>query len=70
MYSNIYNILCNNCGTMFQNFHFDGYVLEIWNQFVLTGVDTQIVVSLIQLIAQQLKNNNLDIILAVPPSRG
>ncbi|CAD1472201.1 unnamed protein product [Heterotrigona itama] len=53
-----------------KNFHFDGYVLEIWNQFVLTGVDTQIVVSLIQLIAQQLKNYNLDIILAVPPSRG
>lgn len=53
-----------------KNFHFDGYVLEIWNQFVLTGVDTQIVVALIQFIAHQLKNNNLDTILAVPPSRG
>ncbi|KOC66080.1 Chitinase domain-containing protein 1 [Habropoda laboriosa] len=53
-----------------KNFHFDGYVLEIWNQFVLAGVDTQIVISLIQSIAQQLKKNNLDTILAVPPSRG
>ncbi|XP_006614402.1 chitinase domain-containing protein 1 isoform X1 [Apis dorsata] len=53
-----------------KNFHFDGYVLEMWNQFVSTGVDTQIVVALIQFIAHQLKNNNLDTILAVPPSRG
>ncbi|OAD54372.1 Chitinase domain-containing protein 1 [Eufriesea mexicana] len=53
-----------------KNFHFDGYVLEIWNQFVLTGVDAQIVVTVIQFIAHQLKNNNLDTILAVPPSRG
>lgn len=42
----------------------------MWNQFVSTGVDTQIVVALIQFIAHQLKNNNLDTILAVPPSRG
>ncbi|CAL7940435.1 unnamed protein product [Xylocopa violacea] len=53
-----------------KNFHFDGYVLEMWNQFVLTGVDMQIVVALVQFIAHQLKNNNLDTILAVPPSRG
>ncbi|CAK9799351.1 Chitinase domain-containing protein 1 [Anthophora quadrimaculata] len=53
-----------------KNFHFDGYVLEIWNQFVLTGADTQIVISLIQSIAQQLKKHNLDTILAVPPARG
>lgn len=53
-----------------KNFHFDGYVLELWNQFVSTGVDTQIVVAIIQFIAHQLKNNNLDTILAVPPSRG
>lgn len=64
------SITRNSYGTMSQNFHFDGYVLEIWNQFVLTGVDTQIVVALIQFIAHQLKNNNLDTILAVPPSRG
>lgn len=51
-------------------FHFDGYVLEIWNQFIFTGVDTQIVISLIKSIAQQLNNNNLETILAVPPSRG
>lgn len=50
--------------------NFDGYTLEIWNQFALTGVDTQIVVSIIQAIAQRLKDNNLDVILAVPPSRG
>ncbi|XP_076243038.1 chitinase domain-containing protein 1 [Calliopsis andreniformis] len=50
--------------------HFDGYVLEMWNQFVLTGVDTQIIVPMIQSIAQKLKENNLDAILAVPPSRG
>lgn len=53
-----------------KTFHFDGYVLEIWNQFVLSGVDSQIVVSIIQAIAQKLKDNDLDIILAVPPSRG
>ncbi|XP_031849883.1 chitinase domain-containing protein 1 [Nomia melanderi] len=51
-------------------FHFDGYVLEMWNQFVLTGVEAQIVVSLIQTISQKLKENNLNTILAVPPSRG
>ncbi|XP_029035486.1 chitinase domain-containing protein 1 isoform X2 [Osmia bicornis bicornis] len=53
-----------------ETFHFDGYVLEIWNQFIFTGVDAQIVISIIQSIAQQLKTNNLDTILAVPPSRG
>ncbi|XP_003707684.1 chitinase domain-containing protein 1 isoform X1 [Megachile rotundata] len=51
-------------------YHFDGYVLEIWNQFIFTGVDTQIVISLVKSIAQQLNNNNLVTILAVPPSRG
>ncbi|XP_076669932.1 chitinase domain-containing protein 1 isoform X3 [Andrena cerasifolii] len=51
-------------------FHFDGYVLEMWNQFVLTSVDTQIVVSIIQTIAHKLRDNHLDVILAVPPSRG
>ncbi|XP_076648894.1 chitinase domain-containing protein 1 [Halictus rubicundus] len=51
-------------------FHFDGYVLEMWNQFVLTGVEDQIVISVIQLVAQRLKENNLNTILAVPPSRG
>ncbi|XP_033334518.2 chitinase domain-containing protein 1 isoform X2 [Megalopta genalis] len=51
-------------------FHFDGYVLEMWNQFVLTGVEAQIVVSIIQSVAQKLKENNFDTILAVPPSRG
>lgn len=49
---------------------FDGYVLEIWNQFVLANVDPQIVVSLIQFIAQELKRNNLDTILVIPPFRG
>ncbi|XP_043264535.1 chitinase domain-containing protein 1 [Colletes gigas] len=53
-----------------KTFHFDGYVFEMWNQFVLSGADMQIVVSVIQSIAQNLKNNDLDVILAVPPSGG
>ncbi|KAK2580915.1 hypothetical protein KPH14_005984 [Odynerus spinipes] len=51
-------------------FRFDGYVLEIWNQFLFTGVNVQIVLSLVKTISQKLKNNHLDVILAVPPSRG
>lgn len=53
-----------------QTFHFDGYVLEIWNQFVFAGANLQIVTSVVKSIAQKLKKHNLDIILAVPPSRG
>lgn len=53
-----------------QTFHFDGYVLEIWNQFVFAGANLQIVTSIIKFIAQKLTKHNLDIILAVPPSRG
>lgn len=53
-----------------KSFHFDGYVLEMWNQFIMTGVDVQIVIAVIQFIALQLRTSKLDIILAVPPSRG
>ncbi|XP_053982505.1 chitinase domain-containing protein 1 [Hylaeus volcanicus] len=53
-----------------KTFNFDGYVFEMWNQFVFSGADTQIVVSVIQFVAEKLKNNDLDVILAIPPSRG
>ncbi|XP_035743376.1 chitinase domain-containing protein 1-like [Vespa mandarinia] len=53
-----------------KTFRFDGYVLEIWNQFIFTGINVQIILSVVKTIAQKLKNNHLDIILAVPPSRG
>ncbi|XP_077262526.1 chitinase domain-containing protein 1 isoform X1 [Temnothorax americanus] len=53
-----------------KTFYFDGYVLEIWNQFVFAGANLQIVTSIVKSIAQKLKKHNLDIILAVPPSRG
>lgn len=54
----------------FQTFHFDGYVLEIWNQFVFAGANLPIVTSIVRFIAQKLKKHNLDIILAIPPSKG
>ncbi|TGZ49642.1 Chitinase domain-containing protein 1 [Temnothorax longispinosus] len=54
----------------YMTFHFDGYVLEIWNQFVFAGANLQIVTSIVKSIAQKLKKHNLDIILTVPPSRG
>ncbi|XP_011864292.1 PREDICTED: chitinase domain-containing protein 1 isoform X2 [Vollenhovia emeryi] len=53
-----------------KTFHFDGYVLEIWNQFVFAGSNLQVVTSMVKSIAQKLKKHNLDIILAIPPSRG
>ncbi|XP_017881103.1 chitinase domain-containing protein 1 [Ceratina calcarata] len=53
-----------------KHFRFAGYVLELWNQFVLTSHDPLSVVNFIQIIARELKNNNLDTILAVPPSMG
>ncbi|KAL2715381.1 chitinase domain-containing protein 1 [Vespula squamosa] len=53
-----------------KSFRFDGYVLEIWNQFIFTGINVQIILSVVKTISQKLKNNNLDVILAVPPSRG
>lgn len=58
------NILC------LQTFHFDGYVLEIWNQFVFAGANLSVVTFIVRFIAQELKKHNLDIILAIPPSRG
>jgi len=53
-----------------KTFHFDGYVLEIWNQFVYAGANLPVVTSIVKFIAQKLKRHNLDVILAVPPSRG
>lgn len=53
-----------------QTFHFDGYVLEIWNQFIFAGANLSIVTSIVRFIAQKLKKHDLDIILAVPPFRG
>jgi len=53
-----------------QIFHFDGYVLEIWNQFVFAGANLSIVTSVVKSIARKLKKHNLDIILTIPPSRG
>ncbi|XP_048510676.1 chitinase domain-containing protein 1 isoform X2 [Athalia rosae] len=51
-------------------FHFDGYVLEIWNQLVATRADYSIIIRLIKSIAKQLKQYNLALILVIPPSRG
>ncbi|XP_015592766.1 chitinase domain-containing protein 1 [Cephus cinctus] len=53
-----------------KNFRFDGYVLEIWNQFIFTGVDARVVIFIIKSIAKKLNNHNLSVILAVPPIRG
>ncbi|XP_011705508.1 PREDICTED: chitinase domain-containing protein 1, partial [Wasmannia auropunctata] len=53
-----------------KTFHFDGYVLEMWNQFVFAGANLSIITSIVKSIARRLKKHNLDIILAVPPSRG
>ncbi|XP_020300718.1 chitinase domain-containing protein 1 [Pseudomyrmex gracilis] len=52
-----------------QTFHFDGYVLEMWNQFVYAGANLPTVTSIARFIAQKLKKHNLDIVLAIPPSR-
>ncbi|KYM94707.1 Chitinase domain-containing protein 1 [Cyphomyrmex costatus] len=51
-------------------FHFDGYVLEIWNQFIFAGAHLPVVTSIVKSITQRLKEFNLDVILAIPPSRG
>ncbi|EZA47618.1 hypothetical protein DMN91_012217 [Ooceraea biroi] len=53
-----------------ETFHFDGYVLEIWNQFVYDGANLPTVTSIVKTIAQRLGKHNLDVILAIPPSRG
>ncbi|XP_014480774.1 PREDICTED: chitinase domain-containing protein 1 [Dinoponera quadriceps] len=53
-----------------QTFHFNGYVLEIWNQFIFAGANLPVVTSIVRSIAHKLKKNNVDVILAVPPSRG
>ncbi|XP_018377823.1 PREDICTED: chitinase domain-containing protein 1 isoform X1 [Trachymyrmex cornetzi] len=53
-----------------KTFHFDGYVLEIWNQFIFAGANLSIITSVVKFIAQKLKKHDLDIILAIPPSRG
>lgn len=58
------NILC------LQTFHFDGYVLEMWNQFVFAGANMSVVTFVVRFIAQKLKKHNLNIVLAIPPSRG
>ena len=53
-----------------QTFHFDGYVLEMWNQFVFAGANMSVVTFVVRFIAQKLKKHNLNIVLAIPPSRG
>ncbi|XP_011633115.1 chitinase domain-containing protein 1-like, partial [Pogonomyrmex barbatus] len=66
----ISNIILYTYIIYLQSFHFDGYVLEIWNQFIFAGANVPIVTSIIKSIAQELKKHNLDIILAIPPFRG
>ncbi|XP_014236293.1 chitinase domain-containing protein 1 [Trichogramma pretiosum] len=48
---------------------FDGYVLEIWNQFLMAGVRKSILTALITSIADGLRENDLDTILAIPAQR-
>ncbi|XP_014214232.1 chitinase domain-containing protein 1 [Copidosoma floridanum] len=51
-------------------YSFDGYVLEAWNQFVISGASKHLITSLINSIAEGLRLKNLDTVLAVPPLRG
>lgn len=60
------SVLLNTAKT----FRFDGYVLEMWNQVVFMGVAKDTVISVLQFIAEKLKDNNMDVVVAVPPSRG
>ncbi|XP_036140611.1 chitinase domain-containing protein 1 [Monomorium pharaonis] len=53
-----------------KTFHFNGYVLEIWNQFVFAGANLSIVTAVVQSIARKLRKHNLDVIVAIPPFRG
>lgn len=52
-----------------KNNKFDGLVLELWLQ---SGgrIDSQILVNFVILVAQKFKENSLEIILVIPPSRG
>ncbi|XP_034950775.1 chitinase domain-containing protein 1 isoform X1 [Chelonus insularis] len=52
-----------------KTYEFSGYVLEIWNQFIYTEVDAETVVDIIKLIAKKLKNKDLQVIIAIPPTR-
>ncbi|XP_001606607.1 chitinase domain-containing protein 1 [Nasonia vitripennis] len=49
---------------------FDGYVLEIWNQFAFSGAKKKLIISIINSIADGLRKKGLDTVLAVPPLRG
>ncbi|KAK0081003.1 hypothetical protein PV326_007902 [Microctonus aethiopoides] len=53
-----------------KTFYFDGFVLEMWNQLLFTGVKIRLVVDLIKFLSKSLKNENLEVILAIPPARG
>ncbi|KAF7993622.1 hypothetical protein HCN44_010217 [Aphidius gifuensis] len=48
---------------------FHGYVLEIWIGFYYSGVDTRIIIDLIKSLSEELKKNNLQVVLVIPPSR-
>ncbi|KAJ8683194.1 hypothetical protein QAD02_018986 [Eretmocerus hayati] len=62
--------LVDTLNDLADEYHFDGYVLEIWNQFVIAGVKKSIVASMVNSIARGLRESDRDIILAVPPLRG
>lgn len=54
----------------FQTYEFDGYVFEMWNQFVFSGAKKKLIIELIISIANGLQKKDLYTILAVPPFRG
>ncbi|XP_058808420.1 chitinase domain-containing protein 1 [Phymastichus coffea] len=53
-----------------ENYSFDGYVMEIWNQFIFVGAKKNVVTNLIIALADGLRKKGFYTILAVPPWRG
>lgn len=42
----------------------------MWNQLLFAGVKIRLVVDLIKFLGKSLKNENMEVILAIPPTRG
>lgn len=52
-----------------ETYKLDGYVFEIWTQFLFLGVNRIVITEIVKEIADALKDRELDTILVVPPWR-
>ncbi|KAK9720641.1 Glycosyl hydrolases family 18 [Popillia japonica] len=63
-----YAALADELTKICKKYKFDGYVLELWSQFV-GRVHNELLVNIIQEIAIRLRKKNYELILVIPPMR-